>query len=716
MKHILFTAFAATLLSLRAFAAEETEQDKLIALLKSDAAPAEKAPAFKRLAIIGNEGAVAAVAPYLADPKLASWSRISLEAIPGPAADDALRASLATLQGNLLIGAINSLGVRRDAKSVDPLVAKLADQNPAVVAAAAYALGRIGGDNATAALTKLLGSEAPEGRAAAAEGLIVCAEGWLKADKAATAVKLYDAVRKANVSRQRTLEATRGAIVARGPDGLSLLADELASADLFAFNMALRTARELPGRKTADLLVKALNAAAPERKAALLLALSDRGDKETFDAALAAAKSGPVEVRTVAMDVLVRTGNADALPVLLAAAMEEDAAISRAAKTGIALLRGKEVDAAIVALLKKTDPAGRKLALELIGQRQMDAAVPALLEIALSADESVRAASFKALGELANADRVPALIELLNKTDGLPAAETALRNVVSRSARPSASGIKIQKAVYGALPDGKQEDVTRKVSKMLAGGKGVIEASNGAFGDTAPGQVKKLRIDYVAGGRPLSRTVPEGDSIELSVAEAPAAVVEALAAATAKAAPAAKAALYRVLRVAGGPAALAAVRSGVADADAGVREAAIRVLCDWSSADALPDLEKLATTSGLDAKFKLLALRARLRLIPLQDKTAAERVADLEAAMATAERADEKRLALSALAAIPSVEALNAAVSHIADPALKDDAAAAAFALAESMRKGHRPAVAAAMQKIIAGGGPLAERAAQFVK
>lgn len=716
MKHLLFAAFAATLLSLRALAAEETEQDKLVALLKSDAPPAEKAPAFKRLAIIGNEGAVAAVAPYLADPKLASWSRISLEAIPGPAADEALRNALGTLQGNLLIGAINSLGVRRDAKAVEPLVAKLADPNPAVVAAAAYALGRIGGDGATAALTKLLGSEAPEGRAAAAEGLIVCAEGWLKADKAATAVKLYDAVRQANVSRQRTLEATRGAILARGPDGLPMLSDALASADLFTFNMALRTARELPGRKTAALLVKALDQTAPERKAALLLALSDRGDKETFDAALAAAKSGPVDVRTVAMDVLVRTGNADALPLLLTAAMEEDAAISRAAKTGIALLRGKEVDAAIVALLKKNDPAGRKLALELIGQRQMDAAVPALLETALSDDEQIRAASYKAIGELANADRVPALVELLKKTDGLPAAETALRNVVSRSARPSTSGIKVQKAVYGDLPDGPQEDVTRRVNKMVAEGKGVIEASNSTFGDAAPGRVKRFRIDYVAGGRALSRTVAENETVELSVAEAPAEVVGALAKALADASPAAKSALYRVLRIAGGPAALEAVRGGLAEKDAAVREAAVRVLCDWSTADALPDLEKLAGAADLDAKFKLLALRARLRLIPLQDKTAAERVADLQTALGAAERVDEKRLALSALAAIPSVEALNAAVGHIADPALKDDAAAAAFALAESMRKGHRPAVAAAMKKLVEAGGPFAERAAQFVK
>src|ERR1035437_10244846 len=68
----------------------EKERD-LIRVLQSNVPPAEKAIPCKQLAIYGTKEAVPALAPLLSDPQLASWARIALEAIPAPAADDALR-------------------------------------------------------------------------------------------------------------------------------------------------------------------------------------------------------------------------------------------------------------------------------------------------------------------------------------------------------------------------------------------------------------------------------------------------------------------------------------------------------------------------------------------------------------------------------------------------------------------------------------------------
>ena len=93
----------------------------------------------------GSDAAVPALAKLLADEKLASWARIPLEVIPGAAADEALRKAIDTTQGKLLVGVINSSGVRRDNKAVDPLAAKLTDKDAEVASAAAVALGNIGG-------------------------------------------------------------------------------------------------------------------------------------------------------------------------------------------------------------------------------------------------------------------------------------------------------------------------------------------------------------------------------------------------------------------------------------------------------------------------------------------------------------------------------------------------------------------------------------------
>src|SRR5438132_7881072 len=139
-----------------------TKERELIQVLNSKAPPEKKAITCKQLAIYGNEEAVPALAPLLADAELASWARIALEAIPGPATDDALRKAMGKLQGRLLIGTINSIGYRRDAKAVNALAKKLKDSDAEVASASAVALGHIGGAKASKTLERLV-ANAPAG-------------------------------------------------------------------------------------------------------------------------------------------------------------------------------------------------------------------------------------------------------------------------------------------------------------------------------------------------------------------------------------------------------------------------------------------------------------------------------------------------------------------------------------------------------------------------
>src|ERR1043166_1599899 len=156
-----------------AIAAEDsqTSAEKVrnaISILKSGTEPAQKAMTCKWLAVHGNQEAVPALSPLLADPQLSSWARIALEVIPGRAADEALREAMGKLQGKLLVGVINSIGVRHDAKAVNGLIAKLKEADVEVASAAAVALGRIGGDQATRALEQSLANSTVGIRSAAA--------------------------------------------------------------------------------------------------------------------------------------------------------------------------------------------------------------------------------------------------------------------------------------------------------------------------------------------------------------------------------------------------------------------------------------------------------------------------------------------------------------------------------------------------------------------
>ena len=81
--------------------------------------------ACKRLTVYGSPAAVPELAKLLSDAELASWTRIALEAIPGSEADSALRDACPSLSGKLLVGTINSIGVRRDQAAVEMLTEQL---------------------------------------------------------------------------------------------------------------------------------------------------------------------------------------------------------------------------------------------------------------------------------------------------------------------------------------------------------------------------------------------------------------------------------------------------------------------------------------------------------------------------------------------------------------------------------------------------------------
>ena len=360
--------------------------------------------ACKQLAICGTKDAVPALAALLSDPRLASSARIALEAIPGPAPDAALRKAMGRLQGKLLVGTINSIAVRRDPKAVDGLVKKLHDADAEVASAAAVALGRIGGAKAAKALDQCLppapsisswgfpsagGAKTLNLRnaptavlSAIAEGCILCAERFMAQGNFADAVNLYDAVRGADVPRQKRLEALRGAILARQSAGLPLLLEELRSPDKGRFAIGLRTARELPGAEVTEALVAELKRCSPDRQALLLLAVADRGDAAAGSAVLEAAQSGPTKVRIVAIGVLERRGNLSSVPVLLAIAASGEADVAPAALNALTRLPGNGVDSDLLARLPQATGKTRQVLIELATQRRIEPALPSIVGFA----------------------------------------------------------------------------------------------------------------------------------------------------------------------------------------------------------------------------------------------------------------------------------------------------------------------------------------------
>jgi HEAT repeat protein len=447
---LLLTSFTVSNIALADGPATSPEKEQeLLAVLKSDAAPADKAITCKQLAIYGSAAAVPELAKLLPIPELSSWARIALESIPGPEADEALRTATESLQGRLLVGTINSIGVRRDAAAVAALSKKLKDADVEVAAAAAVALGRIGNDDASKALRTALADSSPEVRSFVAEGCVLCAERLHSEGKSADAIAIYDEVRAADVHLQRIVEATRGAILARGRDGIPLLVEQLHADDRTLFRLALGTAREFPGSEIDQVLVTEMMTSPDDRAALIVQAMADRKDTVVLTAILKAAEQGPLAVRLSAVDALARVGDVTCLNSLLKIAVDKDAELSVAAKDTLAELPGDNVNAQIVALLPKAEGATYPLLIELVGKRRIEA-VPQLLKALDNNSGVVRTAALVALGETVSLQQLSVLIDQVvapKKSEDAEIAQKALKAASIRMADREACAKELSAAV-----------------------------------------------------------------------------------------------------------------------------------------------------------------------------------------------------------------------------------------------------------------------------
>lgn len=434
-------------------AAIKDQQALIDILLSADSPKADKALTCKRLAIYGDCEAVPALAPLLEDEQLASWARIALEAIPDVQAGDALREALDKVEGRLLTGVINSIGVRRDAASVEAVAVRLTNADAQVAEAAAIALGCVGDAAATRALQQALADTSGRVRSGVAAGLVLCAERLLDFGDADAAAALYEEIRAADVPKQRIVEATRGLILARGADGIPLLIEQLQSPDKVMFNLGLQTARELPGGDVTEALVGQLGNGTPHRQAMLITTLAARNDPAALPSLLKAAQSGPMDVRIAAVGVLGLVGDVSSATTLLDVALESDEALSQAAKAAVEGLPGDDVDADLAGRLSRSDGAMRQLLIELAGQRRIAAATPALLKAADDSDAAVRAAALTALGETVGPDDLAFLIARVvspKNADDTESAKAALGTACVRMPDGEGAAAQLAAAMDGA--------------------------------------------------------------------------------------------------------------------------------------------------------------------------------------------------------------------------------------------------------------------------
>ncbi len=459
--------------------------DQLVAVLKSDAGRKAKADACRELAVVGGPEAVPTLVGLLPNPEMNHMARYALETMPDPAVSDALRDQLGKLKGLPLVGVIGSLGVRKDAKAVEPLAALLADSDPEVVRAAARALGSIGTPAAAQALKDGLSNVTEDNLLAFCEGFARCAEALAASGQRDQALEIYgEAYKDDRLPHQVRAAALRGAVLLRGKDGLPILREALHSDDYTQFATANRIAMEMPGPEVTALLCDELAKLKTDEQVVVIGTLAERGDPAALPVLVAAIQSGAKDVRIAAIRALARIPRADSVPTLVKLLTDGDREAAQATKESLASFADPAADAAIAGLLASNRTGDRLTAVDLIGRRRSLGSVPDLFKATGDADADVRSAALKQIGDLGGPGEVPKVIEVLVSTKEARdrgAAEQALVTLCGRAEDSQASAAAISGALAQAQPEAKSA-----LLNVLAslGGPGALQAVSAAAKDS----------------------------------------------------------------------------------------------------------------------------------------------------------------------------------------------------------------------------------------
>jgi HEAT repeat protein len=133
----------------------------------------------------------------------------------------------------------------------------------------------------------------------------------------------------------------------------------------------------------------------------------------------------------------------------------------------------------------------------------------------------------------------------------------------------------------------------------------------------------------------------------------------------------------------GTPEAMTELRKAAHDEDKELRRESFRVLAQWPTAAAVPQLFE-SVRSASDLSMRVLALRGGIT-VTRGEPDPVKRLALLDEALALSERSEERKMILSELSRIPLPGAADRATTCLKDPELLDEAGMAAILIAESL-------------------------------
>ena len=433
----------------------QVESRLLAAMQAEETAYAGKQFACRMLRRVGSAQSVPALAEMLADEELSHMARFALQYMAAPEAGDALRRAIDELDGELRIGVIGSIAQRKDRKAVGAIAELVRDTDRDTSRTAINALGRIGGTEAAAALSK---ANVPDKLAGAVDNaLLMCADAMADEGHAGQAAEIYRGMTSPAKSTWIRIAAYKGLVETEKGEAVPHVLGLLKDKDIDLQRAAGRFMTEMPGSEITEALARQLDALNADGQVVLLGALEARGDGAAAAYVAEAVRSKSEAVQLAAVSALAAIGDGSNVE-LLAKTAAGSGAVAKAATESLTRMSGPDVGSALVKVARSDAPAEVRItAIEAIIDRSETEAVPTMFVISKDENRSVRQAAYKALGALGGQKEIAVMVSMLlnpgNASDR-GTIERAISTILTRLENPNGSAITagLRKANNDAKP------------------------------------------------------------------------------------------------------------------------------------------------------------------------------------------------------------------------------------------------------------------------
>lgn len=464
---------------------------------------------IRRLESIGNDDAVAALAPYLADERLSAITARTLVQINSAASRKALLDAIDKAPGRNKQSLVLAIGDARVPEATSILVPLAASTDKMLAKTALYALSYIAAPGAKGVL------ETSASRAGykydvtnATTAYLAYIQQLAASGKTGEAVRLAQTLLNTTAKDPSQIHVRTAALSLldqfSGDASLPLLTAAAGDANGAYRDAALKLAGKRLNTASIAAWIKTLAKASPASKAAIAGMLGDNKVTAALPAVQRLLGDKNPEVRLAAITATGQIGGAQAVPALLEVLSKggdkEVAAVQSVLKT----IKGNEVATQSAAALAGVPANAQVALLDVVAGRMADGAFAQVLPLTKSNNETVRKAAFASLKDVVSPANLAALLQLLNTAGSAQDVKGIQEAVVAAAAGSSNASVAVIEGMKAAPADKRDRYLT-----VLGGigGASSLQMVKEAF-DKGNAEQKKAAVSALSAWKDASAMQP----------------------------------------------------------------------------------------------------------------------------------------------------------------------------------------------------------------